>query len=53
RLHIAILIIEDDNLKNPELNLTEDDLQVKNGNRNNNLILDEPTEPHTEKQEQE
>lgn len=61
RLHIAIPIVEDDNLKNLELNLTEDDLQVsdddiqdtENGNRNNNLILDEPTEPHTEEQEQE
>ncbi|CAI2171054.1 18665_t:CDS:2, partial [Funneliformis geosporum] len=27
-LHITILIVENDNLKNPELNLTEDNLQV-------------------------
>ncbi|CAI2190861.1 15194_t:CDS:2 [Funneliformis geosporum] len=60
-LHIAILIVEDDNLKNSELNLTEGDLQVSdddiqdtvNSNRNNNLTLDKPIEPHTEKQEQE
>jgi hypothetical protein len=63
-LHIAVPIVEDDNLKNLEFNnLTEDDLQVSDedndtenrnqGNRNNNLVLNEPTEPYTEEQEQE
>src|SRR5579859_4265651 len=63
RLHIAAPIVEDDSLNNPEFdNLCDDDLQVsddtiaENENqsvRSNNIILNEPAEPHTEEQEQE
>ncbi|RGB25382.1 hypothetical protein C1646_771816 [Rhizophagus diaphanus] len=58
RLHIAIPIIENNNINNPEFNnLTDDDLLVgddDNGeNESNNLTLNDSSEPHTEEQEQE
>jgi hypothetical protein len=57
-LHIATPIVEDDNLNSPEFNnLSEDDLLVSdddNGeNENNNVALNNFSEPYTEEQEQE
>ena len=63
RLHLAIPIVEDDNLNNPEFdNLSENDLQVsdddnverdKNQSDKSNNITNESAEPNTEEQEQE